>query len=57
MARSAKHFALILLFFCCGAFAFAAPHPQLDTNTHLRVRTIAGYLMVVSVSINESRTF
>jgi predicted aspartyl protease len=57
MARSAKHFALILLFSCCGAFAFAAPHPQSDTNTHLRVRTIAGYLMVVSVSINERGPF
>jgi predicted aspartyl protease len=57
MARTAKHLALILLFSCCGAFAFAAPHPQLDTNTHLRVRTIAGYLMVVSVSINDRGPF
>jgi predicted aspartyl protease len=58
MARTAKHFALILLFSCCGAFAFAAPHsPEPNTNTHLRVRTIAGYLMIVSVSINDGGPF
>ena len=53
-----KHFALILLFSCCGVFAFAAPHsPEPGTNTHLRVRTISGYLMVVSVSINDRGPF
>jgi predicted aspartyl protease len=58
MAHTAKHFALILLFSCCGAFALAAPHsPEPNTNTHLRVRTISGYLMVVSVSINDRGPF
>lgn len=58
MARTAQHFALILLFSCWGAFAFAAPHPpDSATNTHLRVRTISGYLMVVSVSINDRGPF
>ena len=58
MARTAKHFALILLFSCCGAFAFVAPHsPEANTNTHLRVRTISGYLMVVSVSVNDRGPF
>jgi predicted aspartyl protease len=58
MARTAKHFALILLFSCCGPFAFAAPHsPEPNTNTHLRVRTISGYLMVVSVFINDRGPF
>jgi predicted aspartyl protease len=58
MARTAKHFALILLFSCCGAIACAAPHsPEPNTNTHLRVRTIAGYLMIVSVSINDGGPF
>lgn len=57
MARSAKHLALILLFCCWAASASAAPHPEADTNTHLHVRTIAGYLMVVSVSINDRGPF
>ena len=57
MAGTAKHFALILLFSCCGASTFAAPQPESDTNTHLRVRTIAGYLMVVTVSINDRGPF
>jgi len=55
MARSAKQLAFILLF-CCWA-ASAAPHPESETNTHLRVRTIAGYLMVVSVYINDRGPF
>jgi predicted aspartyl protease len=53
MARAAKKLAFILLFCCWAVPASAAPHPESDTNTHLRVRTIAGYLMVVSVSIND----
>ncbi len=57
MARTTRHLALILLLSCYGAFTFAAPHPESDTNTHLRVRTIAGYLMVVSVSINDRGPF
>src|SRR5207302_6921333 len=57
MARTAKHLVLILLFSCCGIFSSAAPHPESNTNTHLRVRTIADYLMVVSVSINDRGPF
>src|SRR5229473_6769669 len=57
MARSAKNLALALLFFCCAASALdASPAPDSTTNT-LHVRTIAGYLMVVSVSINDRGPF
>lgn len=58
MARSAKNIACILSLSFCAALAFAAPHNSDSvTNTHLRVRTIAGYLMVVSVSINDRGPF
>jgi len=58
MARTAKQFAFILLFSCCASLTFAAPHnPDSATNTHLRVRTVAGYLIVVSVSINDRGPF
>ena len=58
MARLTKHIAIILLLSCSAASAFAAPYtPDSSTNTHLRVRTIAGYLMVVSVSINDRGPF
>jgi Aspartyl protease len=58
MALSAKHLVFALLFFCCAASALAAsPGADSTTNTHLRVRTIAGYLMVVSVSINDRGPF
>jgi predicted aspartyl protease len=58
MAHTAKHFALILLLFCCASFAFAAPHnPDSATNTHLHVRTISDYLMVTSVFINDRGPF
>jgi len=58
MARSARNIALSLLFCCLTESALAAsPAPDSDTNTHLRVRTIAGYLMVVSVSINDHGPF
>jgi predicted aspartyl protease len=58
MARSAKYLALSLLFTCCTAAVLAGlPAPNAGTNTHLRVRTIAGYLMVVSVSINDRGPF
>jgi predicted aspartyl protease len=58
MARTAKQLACILLFCCCAAFAFAAPHnPDSSTNTHLRVRIISGYLMVTSVFINDRGPF
>jgi predicted aspartyl protease len=58
MAQLAKKLVVDLLFFCCAASALAAsPAPQTTANTHLRVRTIAGYLMVVSVSINDRGPF
>ena len=57
MARSAKTFALILLVSCCAASAHAFHTPDSDANTHLRVRIIAGYLMVVSVSVNDRGPF
>ena len=56
MTRSAKNIAFILLLSCCAASAFAA-QPAPDPNTHLRVRTISGYLMVVSVAINDRGPF
>ncbi len=58
MARSAKHLALSFLLSCCTASVLAAsPAPDPDGNTHLRVRTIAGYLMVVGVTINDRGPF
>lgn len=58
MARSAKKLAFILLLCCWAASVFGAPHSQESSaNTHLRVRVIAGYLMVVSVSINDRGPF
>jgi predicted aspartyl protease len=57
MALSAKNLAVAVLLFCRAASAFAAsPTPNSTTNT-LRVRIIAGYLMVVSVSINDRGPF
>jgi predicted aspartyl protease len=53
MVRSAKIFALTLLVSCCAASAHAFHSPDSDANTHLRVRILAGYLMVVGVSIND----
>src|ERR1700716_116647 len=58
MARSRRNLAVAVLFFCPAASALAAsPAPDTTTNTHLRVRTIAGYLMVVGVSINDRGPF
>ncbi|HEV7676883.1 MAG TPA: retropepsin-like aspartic protease [Candidatus Angelobacter sp.] len=57
MARAAKNLAVAVLFFCRAASALAAPPPDTTTNTHLRVRIIAHYLMVVSVSINDCGPF
>ena len=57
MARWTKNITFILLSFCCAVSACAASHAESDTNTHLRVRTIAGYLMVVRVSINDRGPF
>ncbi|HEV7522809.1 MAG TPA: retropepsin-like aspartic protease [Candidatus Angelobacter sp.] len=58
MARSRRNLAVAVLFFCRAASALAAsPVPDTTTNTHLRVRTVAGYLMVVGVSINDRGPF
>jgi predicted aspartyl protease len=58
MAHPAKTSALILLFTCCAATAFTvSSKPDPGSNTHLHVRTIEGYLMVVSVVINDRGPF
>lgn len=58
MAIPARNLALSLLLFCCAASAAAVPSStDSDTNTTLAVRTLRGYLMVVSVSINERGPF
>ena len=57
MALSAKNLAVALVFFCHAASALTASSaPDTTTNT-LHVRTIAGYLMIVSVSINDRGPF
>jgi predicted aspartyl protease len=58
MARSAKNLILCLLFSCWAVCVLAAtPAPDPGSNTHLRVCTIAGYLMVVGVTINDRGPF
>jgi predicted aspartyl protease len=58
MVKPAKNLALNLLLFCCAASAVAvAASTGSDPNTTLAVRTLRGYLMVVSVSINEHGPF
>jgi hypothetical protein len=58
MANSAKNLAVALLLFCCIASALALPAtPDVNSNTTLPVRTLKGYLMVVSVSINDQGPF
>lgn len=57
MTHWAKTFALILLVSCCVASARAFHNPDSNANTHLHVRMISGYLMVVSVSINDRGPF
>jgi hypothetical protein len=56
MANAAKNLAVVLLLFCCTASALLAT-PDLNSNTTLPVRTLKGYLMVVSVSINDRGPF
>jgi predicted aspartyl protease len=58
MAKPARNLALSVLLFCCAASAMAAPvsHGQ-DPDTKIAARTLRGYLMVVSVSINERGPF
>jgi hypothetical protein len=58
MANTAKNLAVVLLLFCCTASALALPAtPDTNSNTTLPVRTLKGYLMVVSVSINDRGPF
>ncbi|MBZ5508530.1 MAG: retroviral-like aspartic protease family protein [Acidobacteriia bacterium] len=58
MAKPAKNLALSFLLFCCTASAVAvSASPDSDPSTTLAVRTLRGYLMVVSVSINERGPF
>jgi hypothetical protein len=58
MTFAAKKLAVSLLLLLCAASTHAAPAaPDQTTNTNLPVRTIAGYLMVVSVSINDRGPF
>jgi predicted aspartyl protease len=58
MAKPARNLALSVLLFCCAASAMAAPvsHDS-DPDTKIAARTLRGYLMVVSVSINERGPF
>ena len=56
MAYAAKKLAASLLLLYCAASAIAAT-PDPATNTNLSVRTIGGYLMVASVSINDRGPF
>lgn len=56
MAYAAKKLAASFLLFVWAASAIAAA-PAPATNTNLPVRTIGGYLMVVSVSINDRGPF
>ncbi len=58
MANAAKNLALGLLLFCCAVSAVALPAtPDPNSNATLGVRTLRGYLMVVSVSINDCGPF
>jgi aspartyl protease len=58
MANAAKNLALGLVFICCVASAVALPaSPDANSNTTLSVRTLGGYLMVVSVFINDRGPF
>jgi aspartyl protease len=58
MAYSTKKLAAsFLLFFCAVSAIAASAAPDPVTNTNLPVRTIAGYLMVASVAINDRGPF
>jgi predicted aspartyl protease len=57
MANAAKNLVLsFLLFYCVTSAAAISASPDSE-NTTLAVRTLQGYLMVVSVSINEHGPF
>jgi Aspartyl protease len=57
MTRAAKKLAVSFLLLCAATSAIASAAPDPATNTNLPVRTIGGYLMVVSVSINDRGPF
>ena len=58
MTYAAKKLAVsLLLLFCAASDHTASAAPDPATNTNLPVRTIEGYLMVVSVSINDRGPF
>jgi len=57
MTYAAKNLALSLLLLVCAVSVHAASAPDPAINTNLPVRTIGGYLMVVSVSINDRGPF
>src|SRR4029077_10326719 len=58
MTTAAKKLGLSFLFFCCAGIAAALPAtPDLPATTTLPVRTLRGYLMVVSVSVNDRGPF
>jgi len=58
MTFAAKKLGLsLLLLFCAASAQAASATPDPATNTNLPVRTIGGYLMVVSVSINDRGPF
>jgi predicted aspartyl protease len=57
MTFAAKKLLFSLLLSFCAASTHAVSAPDQAANTNLHVRTIAGYLMVVSVSINNRGPF
>lgn len=58
MTIAAKKFGLSFLFLCCAGIAAALPAtPDLPATTTLPVRTLRGYLMIVSVSVNDRGPF
>jgi hypothetical protein len=54
MTNPTTHLALILLFCCAASALVAVPEPNSNT---LPVRTIGGYLMIVSVSVDDRGPF
>ncbi len=58
MTGAAKKIAWVLLFCCAGAMpALAGANPDPDAGSTLAVRTLQGYLMVVSVAIDDHGPF
>jgi predicted aspartyl protease len=57
MAHTIKNLALGLFFFCVVSASALPASPDPHSGTSLPVRTLNGYLMVVSVSINDHGPF